>query len=233
MAENNILTQIQELDQYEVSQRHSYFQLKYFLIGKEPTLQSKMWQCLREIKVRKDTLNSIELEREEQKDKLELLNINAEKIRRDLESLSSSQEKNADLQIMELNINLRQQDRKKKAILETLKQLDEREKSSTEETRFFYETFKNLEKIEPLRHYDDLEAQKNYWHEKLTQKTNLRLLTQNKIDTELIETIIALPDDVPIKQQTLQNLTARQEHLMAEMQKLVDQNKVQLRPKES
>ena len=46
----------------EVAERHSYFQLRYFLIGKEPTIQSKMCQCIKERKIRKEALDSLELE---------------------------------------------------------------------------------------------------------------------------------------------------------------------------
>ena len=40
------------------------------------------------------------------------------------------------------------------------------------------------------------------------------MLTQNHIDSELIETIVALPDDVQIKKQTLQTLTFKQNQLL-------------------
>jgi len=36
------------------SERHSYFKLRYFLIGKETTHQGKMWQYIRELKYRKE-----------------------------------------------------------------------------------------------------------------------------------------------------------------------------------
>ena len=59
------------LSQQEISQRHSYFQLKYFLIGKEPTYQSKMWQCLRELRNRVESLDNMSLEIDELKDKID------------------------------------------------------------------------------------------------------------------------------------------------------------------
>ena len=63
-----IKEKISELLKNEVVSRHSYFQLKYFLIGKEPTNQAKMWQCLRELKARQEILNSVDLQLEEEKD---------------------------------------------------------------------------------------------------------------------------------------------------------------------
>ena len=59
--------------------RHSYFQLKYFVIGKEPTLQAQMWQCLRELQARKETLDGITLEIDDTKDQIELLDLEREK----------------------------------------------------------------------------------------------------------------------------------------------------------
>jgi hypothetical protein len=79
------------------------------------------------------------------------------------------------------------------------------------------ETFKNLEKVEPLRPFDDIEAQSQYWNEKLTQKANIKMLTQNTIDSELIETIVALPNDLPIKKHTLQNLNIKQEQMLQQL----------------
>ena len=50
-------------------------------MGKEPTVQAKLWQCLRELEARRDTLEAIELELAESKDRLELIDIQMEKER--------------------------------------------------------------------------------------------------------------------------------------------------------
>ncbi len=205
----NLMDEMSVILEQDVAQRHSYFQLKYFLIGKEPTNQAKMWQCLRELKSRKETLKSILLEREDLKDKLELLDINAKRKMIEMEKNNPS-----DLSFREMEITLRQIGRQIQSLRESLLQLDDRQKWIEEESMFFLETFKNLQKIEPLRNFDDLESQKQYWNEKLSQKVNLKMLTQNHIDSELIETIVALPDDVQIKKQTLQTLTFKQNQLL-------------------
>ena len=205
----NLMDEMSVILEQDVAQRHSYFQLKYFLIGKEPTNQAKMWQCLRELKSRKETLKSILLEREDLKDKLELLDINAKRKMIEMEKNNPS-----DLSFREMEITLRQIGRQIQSLRESLLQLDDRQKWIEEESMFFLETFKNLQKIEPLRNFDDLESQKQYWNEKLSQKVNLKMLTQNHIDSELIETSVALPDDVQIKKQTLQTLTFKQNQLL-------------------
>jgi hypothetical protein len=226
MAENKmtLMDEMSVLLAQDVAQRHSYFQLKYFLIGKEPTNQSKMWQCLRELKSRKESLKSILLEREDLKDKLELLDINAKRKMIEIEKNNPS-----DLSFREMQIGLRQIDRQIQSLRESLLQLDDRQKWIEEESRFFLETFKNLQKIEPLRNFDDLESQKQYWNEKLSQKVNLKMLTQNTIDSELIETIVALPDDVQIKKQTLQTLTFKHNQLLqqfSETTKKIDDKEI-------
>jgi len=217
-VKNDLLNDIDEvISKKEINQRHSYFQLKYFLVGKEPTMQSKMWQCLRELKNRSESLKSIDLETEELKDKLELLDINVQKVKRDRENNQSEDKVLHDLFLKECDIKIRQLDRQKKALEQSCKYIQERKRWISEESRFFLETFRNLEKIEPLRHFDDLEAQKEYWQEKLTQKVNLKMLTQNTIDVDLIETIVALPDELKIKQQTLQTLNLKQNEILMKL----------------
>ncbi len=215
----NLHSEMDEFLKYEIIQRHSYFQLKYFLIGKEPTIQSKMWQCLRELKSRKDSLVSIDLETEDTKDKIELLDISIEKLSlKDESSHELNNPKLANLLKKELSIEKRQLERQRKLAENNLVDLLDRKKWIEEECRFFLDTFKNLSKIEPLKHFDDLESQKQYWTERLSQKLNLKMLTQNQLDTELIETIIALPDDMSIKQQTLGTLEVRKNAMIQQLQ---------------
>ena len=59
----------------EVVERHSLFQLQCFVLAKEPTIQGKLQQCLREIKARNQSLEALDLEIEEQKDKLEIIDL--------------------------------------------------------------------------------------------------------------------------------------------------------------
>jgi hypothetical protein len=205
------------------AERHSYFQLRYFLIGKEPTNQGKMWQCLRELKVRKESLESLNLEYEDQKDQLELLEIE--------ESLLNLSQNNTEknekdeiikkLRTKENNIKLRKIKRQKTAIISSLSGLLTKKRYIEEESRFFLELFKSLEKNEPLRDLDDIEAQKEYWSEKLSQKLNLKMLLGGQLDTELVETVVALPDDIQLKKQILNTLNIRYSQIV----KNLEQNK--------
>lgn len=224
MSENNLTAEMQDILKNEVTQRHSYFQLKYFLIGKEPTVQAQMWQCMKELKTRNDSLMALDLEIEDTKDNIELLDIDIEKATLKVRESNSS----TILDKKENLIRLRKVERQKVSTEASLIQLIDRKKWLEEECRFFVETFKNLQKIEPLKHFDDFSSQKQYWGEKLAQKLNMKMLTSNQIDPELIETIIALPDDMPIKEKTLTTLSLRHANMVEQMKatmKNIEKNK--------
>ena len=164
-----IKEKISELLKNEVVSRHSYFQLKYFLIGKEPTNQAKMWQCLRELKARQEILNSVDLQLEEEKDNLEIYNISLLRID------SKEKEIKDELDLRELGIKKRQINRNISNVSNNVQSLLSKKKDTEEECEFFIETFKNIEKIEPLKYFDDLDSQKEYWNTKLLEKINLKI----------------------------------------------------------
>jgi vacuolar-type H+-ATPase subunit I/STV1 len=205
---SEIKEKISELLKNDVVSRHSYFQLKYFLIGKEPTNQAKMWQCLRELKARQEVLDSADLQIEEEKDNLEICNINLQRID------SKEKEIEDELDLRELAIKKRQIKRNTLSISNNIQSLLSKKKDTEEECEFFIQTFKSIEKTEPLKYFDDLDSQKEYWGTKLLEKINLKLLLQNNIDIDLVETALSLPDDVPIKKQVLSKLNYLQSNML-------------------
>ena len=50
------------LSKYNVPQRHSDFQIEKFIIGKEHSFNGRMWQCMREIETRYESLVNINFE---------------------------------------------------------------------------------------------------------------------------------------------------------------------------
>lgn len=202
------------------AERHSYFQLRYFLIGKEPTNQGKMWQCLRELKSRKESLEALDLEYEEQKDVLELLEVEESFLNFSQNEVENN-EKNEiikNLRTKENSIKLRKIKRKKTSLISSLSGLLSKKRYIEEEARFFLEMFKTLQKTEPLKDLDDVEAQKQYWSEKLSQKLNLKMLLGGQLDTELIETIVALPDDIQLKKQVMGTLSLKHSQIIKNLQ---------------
>lgn len=209
---DNLMGDMAEILKNNVVERHSYFQMKYFIVHKEPTTQAKLWQCLREIKTRYEALEAAELEIEEGKDNLELINIKIEKLgkKRWNDNIDTLEEDK-----QEAKIELRKLERKKIAGAKNIKKLQEKKKSLEEESRFFVETFKVLLQEEPLKPFDDFDSQCEYWGERLQNKMNLKMLTQGALDVDLIETILALPDRIPIKEQTIKSLELRNQKMQA------------------
>lgn len=179
-------SELERITKNESKERHSYFQLQYFLIGKEPTVQAKMWRCIRELKTRKESMEALNLEIEDANDDLELLDIEDT-------SFGITADENV------LKISERKKTRRKIGLQHRLTSLQNRLKSLEEESAFIVKAFQSLEKVEKLKPYDDLQSQKEYWNEKLSQDFNLRTLFGMPLDLELIKTILALNSDAPIK----------------------------------
>lgn len=59
---NSLLDRIKEITASVTEDRHSYFQLKYFVIGKEPTVQAKIRACVRELADRQASIIALEAE---------------------------------------------------------------------------------------------------------------------------------------------------------------------------
>ena len=138
---------------------------------------------------------------------------------------TNTQESIKVLVLREKALNLRKITRKKTAVIASLSTLLDKKKYIEEESIFFLEMFETLQKTEPLRDFDDVEAQKQYWQEKLSQKLNLKMLTGGQLDTELIETVVALPDDMHIKQQILQTLNIRHSQMAKAIEQSIKEKK--------
>jgi seryl-tRNA synthetase len=201
---SNLIKTIDNLfpENLELASRHSFFQLQYFLIGKEPTNQSKMWQCLRELNARKENLENIALQIEEENDNIDLENLNL------LELEQKEKQEISELDKKRIQITKNKINRKINSLSKNIKSLSKKTKDIEEECEFFIQTFNSIKEKEPLKHFDDLEAQKNYWGTKLLEKINLKLILNSNIDTDLVETILALPDDIPIKKFMLNKINS-------------------------
>ena len=193
------------LDQKEVSNRHSYFQMKYFIVMKEPTHQARLWRCLREIEARKQALDAMKLEIEDTRDHQELLQFELGDLELKVQGLPIDS-----LEYKKLSISKRSALRKQVALEGTLASLTHKYQETLEEAMFFVNTYKNLEKKAPLKPFDDFESQKEYWNEKISQEFHLMGLLGQPVGLELVKTALALEDSMPIKQQLIQKLTQTQ-----------------------
>ena len=78
------------------------------------------------------------------------------------------------------------------------------------DTLMSYDTFinkyKELEKIEPLKDYDDVSENKNFWNKNFSRELQLRLMMQKPIDLELMKCILSLNNYSPVKIETIKML---------------------------
>jgi hypothetical protein len=192
----------------EVVDRHSFFQLKYFVIGNEPTTQSKLWRCVRELHARKDSMDAMKLELEESHDRLALLDIDIKRLEKQLEG------ENDNFNIEEINIKKRQVIRKRQSLEEALNTLKKKLKYAEEEASFFVLAFESLSSVEKIRPFDDQQSQEEYWNEKLGQEINLKILLRQPLDSGLIKTAISLGDKSPVKKELVAMLEREQKKML-------------------
>jgi len=190
---------IELLKNVEVLNRHSIFQLQHFVLGKQPTVQAQLWQCLRELQARKDTLESHSEGIDEAKDDVALISLEIRKIQENMDADTINKEMQ--------EIAIRKLSRKKRGLNKSIESLEKKKKECDIETSFFLQAFKKLSKIEQLRPYDDAEANLELWNKKLTEELNLRLMLQKPLDLELVKTARALPNEAPIKREMEKILT--------------------------
>ena len=197
--DNSIMKSINTLlKETDLADRSSFYQFQCFILGKEPTMQGKLHQCLLELKTRQNSLEAIELELEEQQDRMILLDIEVKRKLKyqDIDEFAES----------EKEIILRQLDRQKKAILIHLDKLQRNKKTLEEEALFWINAFEQLSKKESLKQWDDPDVQKEYWSEKLRQEVNLRLLLRQLPDAETMRSILSLHDDSVLKKRIIEML---------------------------
>ncbi len=206
---SNLMNEINEVLLRAPENRHSYFQLKYFVLGKEPTTQSQMWQALRELQSRKDTIDSINLQLEDLKDDLELIEISREM------ELDADERCDDKLKCAERVIKVRKLKRKKESITSNINNLEKKLLVLTQEAGYFLKAFKSLEEIEELKDYDDYDAQAEFWERKISEEINLRILTQQPLPVDLIKTGLSLPPESNTKRSLEKLLKSTQNCLLS------------------
>lgn len=200
------------INKLEMPERNTYFALKNFIIGKEPTVQGQLWQIVRELQSRRETIDSIEMQLDEQADNLEAIDIQLMKQTQKVEATENV----SDLDFRLHQIDIRKAERRKLAIEKSIQKLKNRMKYILEEVEYLVKAFTNLSKVQEMKPLDDVQAQKEYWNEKCAEELNLKLLLKNPLSTEFVSTILALDDDSPVKKHVLQMLQNVQQLMVQE-----------------
>lgn len=220
---NELISKVDEvLKNHSIADRHSYFQLKNYIIGKEHTPHGKMWQCIRELKTRRESIEAIRLQIEDINDKLELIDIQKEKIN---ESTNKTPEKHGLYVLLEKekDIKIRQLGRDKQQLEKNGDDLVQKTKNIQEEINYFIQAFEHLKKEGTWKDFDDEEAQETYWNAKLEHELNMRLVLGQPIDIELGRTIEALSDNAPVKQRLMLFINERQRIAKQQMEKHIEE----------
>lgn len=189
------ITTLLEKNQPEI--RHSLFQLKYFVLGKELTHQARLRKALTELSVRKESLDNFELAMEETKDNIELLDIQLENIEEQKKDIEKQ------LDIRRVDVEIRKSKRQRKKLEYQISNLERQRRTCEVESEFFLNAFRSLEQVEPLKPFDDLETNMQIWNEKYTQALNLSLLLKRPLEFDFVNSVLALDNDVPIKKELL------------------------------
>lgn len=211
--------------------RHTFFQIEKFIIGKEPTAQSQLWAIVRELQARVDTIEQFQKDLRDAEDDLELFDIKIERLDRALKSEAGNNDPNTDLNIKEFEINIRKLQRDKETLISSARKLNNKLKNVLEEINYLVGGYEkivaNYEAIKPL---DDEQAQKDMWNEKLLEEFNLRVILQRPLDPEFVKTVMCLHDDAPVKKQVVTLVENIQKKMIAERPAIV-RPQVEVKPK--
>lgn len=201
---NEIMNELDVVLQNKVPERHSSFQIKNFIVNSEPTVQGKIRQILRELKNRKDSMESILNDLEEADENIELIKIKIKKIER----IRTED----DLEKKENEIKIKSLKRKEKKLMHNIVKIKENLKYIQEEIECFLLIYKNLIEVEPIKDFDSEEVQKEYWEEKLSKEITINL-SLGYLPIELIKTVLLLSDDSVVKKNILGFLKYKKEIL--------------------
>lgn len=181
----------------DMADRHSYYQLKYFLVDSEPTHQARLWQCLREMRSRRDTINSICLELEDARDRIAINQAKAEIAAEKAERACNGDKKSPEARIAAAKA--RMAERRSLAAEKRAGDLSKRLRNVLEEARFLVETFKQMGGTDALKDWDDPQVQKEYWDAKLGDEVRRRIVAGQGMDSTLIGTVEHLHKDAKVR----------------------------------
>jgi hypothetical protein len=203
MIDMEIYKKAAKIVESDVPNRHSFFQLNCFVLGKEPTHQAKLRRCVEELRSRKKDIDSCLLQIDDLQDRNDL-------IRCDMSYWTFKEE--------EREIRCRIAER---TILQNNNAIDElksKMKGIEEEMLFFSQAFEKLSEVEPIKQWDDTEVQMEYWNAKLYEDIQHRLLMRLPIDVEIIRTVLAMPPTATVRKQMVSLLDKQKEVLTIQSQ---------------
>lgn len=219
------------LETANMPDRHTFFQIEKFIIGKEPTAQAQLWAIIRELQARKETVNQFKKDLKDAEDNLELFDIKIERLNRAIREESESGLPNSDLNIREHEININKLIREKESLVVSAQKINKKFKSILEEMNYLVSGYEKIvSTYGDIKNLDDEEAQKEMWNERLLEEFNLRIILQRPLDPEFVKTVLCLNDDSPVKKQVVTLIENIQKKMVAE-RIAVQKPQVEVKPK--
>lgn len=219
------------LQKADAPDRHTFFQIEKFIIGKEPTAQAQLWAIIRELQARAETVKSFEKDLADAEDNLELFDIKIERLDRMIREESEKKDSCSDLNIKENEIHIRKLEREKSQLIESARKVNKKLKSILEEMNYLVGGYeKIISQYGEMKPMDDEQAQKEMWNEKLLEDFNLRIILQRPLDPEFIKTVMCLNDDAPVKKQVVALVENIQKKMIAE-RAIPQKHSIEVKPK--
>lgn len=219
------------LEKANLPERHTFFQIEKFIIGKEPTAQAQLWAIVRELQARNETINQFKKDLKDAEDNLELFDIKIERLNRAIREESDAGMPNSDLNIKEHEINISKLLREKENLVISARKINKKFKCILEEMNYLVSGYEKIvSTYGEMKNLDDEEAQKEMWNEKLLEEFNLRLILQRPLDPEFIKTVLCLNDDAPVKKQVITLVENIQKKMIAE-RTVVQKPQIDAKPK--
>ena len=189
---------------YDLPQRHTDFQIEHFIIGKESSFYGRIWQCLRELQQRYETIQAVDCELLDIEDNIKLEEIELKKLQIKNKNYESpiSQEL-AELKKQKKEIILRKQTRKVDSYKKSLDKTRQRRMEVLAECRKFIEVFKTLINEKSFVDINDPQAQLEFWNAKFGSELNLHAMLNHPMNAELVKSVLALPNESNIKGQLI------------------------------
>lgn len=220
------------LNKVDLPDRHTFFQLEKFIIGKEPTAQSQLWQIIREMQSRIETVDSYRKQLEDAEDTLELFDIKIE--RQNIMLRQESNDKNVftDLNLQEYEINIRKLQRDKESLILSARKVNKKLKFVLEELAFLTSAYEKITKIYgEIKPIDDDESQREMWNEKFLEDFNLRVILKRPLEPEFVKTVLCLGDDSTVKKHVVNMIENIQKNMLEQAKQSEQKSQPQIETK--
>jgi hypothetical protein len=213
----SVLSKVDEiLKKANIPDRHTFFQIEKFIIGKEPTAQAQLWTIARELQARKETIDNFDKELKDVEDNLELMDLKIERIDRSIKKEASVDGEYSDLNIKEYEINIRKLQREKNCLIQSACKVKKKYDGILEEISYLVSGYDKItSQYEEMKNIDDEQAQKEMWNEKLLEEFNLRIIFNRPFDSDFIKTVMCLNDDAPVKKHAISLMQNIQKKMIA------------------